>query len=116
MWIFKFGVPILGVLGFGHAVYEVFTDRIDAEKMGMPRSALRMFGLCNLFMTVSWIIIFFGLMGDGTWPKALAIFVTGMYIFDYVVSIPLYKNAGDEFFKIWAGAAGIILILYIFWL
>ena len=80
MWIFKFGVPILGILGFGHAVYEVFTEKIDAEKMGLSREALRMFGLCNLFMTISWIFIFFGLMGDGAWPRSLAIFITGMYI------------------------------------
>ena len=37
MWLFKFGVPILAILGFGHAVYEVFTDKIDAEKMRLTR-------------------------------------------------------------------------------
>jgi hypothetical protein len=37
MWIFKFGVPILALLGFGHAVYEVFTGKIDAGAMGLTK-------------------------------------------------------------------------------
>jgi len=116
MWLFKFGVPILAILGFGHAVYEVFTYRIDAEKMGLTRPTLKMFGVANLFMTVCWIFIFFGLLAGAAWPRSLVIFITGMFFFDYLVSLPLYKNIGDNFFKVWAGAALIIQIIYCIWL
>ena len=54
MWIFEFGVPVLALLGFGHAVYEVFTGKIDAEKMGLQKQTLDMFGVANLFMVVCW--------------------------------------------------------------
>ncbi len=116
MWIFKYGIPLLAILGFGHAVYEVFTEKMNAEKMGLKPEVLRMFGVANLFMTICWVLIFFGLMGGATWAGSLAIFITGMFLFDYLVSLPLYKNAGDEFFKYWAGVALIILILYCRWL
>ena len=116
MWIFKFGVPVLALLGFGHAVYEVFTGKIDAEKMGLTKPTLRMFGVANLFMTVCWGLILFGLWTGATWPKLLAIFITGMFFFDYLVSLPLYKNVGDNIFKYWAGAAVILQIIYCIWL
>ncbi len=116
MWIFKFGVPVLGLLGFGHAVYEVFTDKIEAEKMGMTKPTLKMFGAANLFMTICWALIFIGLWAGATWPKPLAIFITGMFLFDYLVSLPLYKNVGDNIFKYWAGAAVILQVAYCIWL
>jgi hypothetical protein len=116
MWLFKFGLPVLAVLGFGHAVYEVFTDKIDAEKMGLTRPTLRMFGVCNLLMTVCWIFILFGLQTGAEWPRFLATFITGMYLFDYLVSLPLYKNIGDNLFKYWAGAAVVLQIIYCIWL
>ena len=47
MWLFKFGVPVLGILGFGHAVYEVFTDKVDFEKMGLTKPTLKMFGVVS---------------------------------------------------------------------
>lgn len=112
MWILKYGIPILSVLGFGHAVYEVFTEKVDAEKMGLKPEVLRMFGVANAFMTACWVLIFFGLLFGAHWPRSLAIFITGMFLFDYLVSLPLYKNIGDEFFKYWAGVSAIILILY----
>ena len=116
MWIFKFGVPVLALLGFGHAVYEVFTGKIEAEKMGLTKPTLDMFGAANLFMTVCWGLIFLGLWAGATWPKLLAIFITGMFFFDYIVSLPLYKNVGDSFFKYWAGAAVILQVAYCIWL
>jgi len=116
MWLFKFGVPILAILGFGHAVYEVFTDKVDAEKMRLTRPTLRMFGAANLCMTICWALIFFGLWAGASWPRSLAIFITGMFFFDYLVSLPLYKNIGDNFFKYWAGAAVILQIAYCMWL
>jgi len=116
MWIFKFGVPVLGMLGFGHAVYEVFTDKIDAGKMGLTKPTLRMFGVANLVMTVCWGLILFGLWSGAPWPKLLAIFITGMFFFDYLVSLPLYKNIDDNLFKYWAGAAVILQITYCVWL
>ena len=116
MWLFKFGVPLLAMFGFGHAVYEVFTEKIDAEKMGLTKPALRMFGAANLLMTICWILIFFGLLAGAAWPRSLAIFITGMFLFDYLVSLPLYKNAGDNFFKYWAGMAVVLQIIYCGWL
>jgi len=116
MWLIKFGVPILAMLGFGHAVYEVFTGKTDAEKMGLTRPTLKMFGVANLFMITCWILIFFGLLAGAMWPKSLAFFISGMFLFDYVVSIPLYKNAGDNLFKYWAGVAFILQISYCIWL
>lgn len=61
MWIFKYGVPVLALLGFGHAVYEVFTGKIDAEKMGLEKTTLDMFGVANLFMVICWGSILLGL-------------------------------------------------------
>ncbi len=116
MWVFEFGVPVLGILGFGHAVYEVFTGKIDAEAMGLTKPTLQMFGVANLFMTVSWGVILLGLWAGAAWPKPLAIFITGMFFFDYVVSLSLYKKVGDDFFKYWAGAALILQVAYCVWL
>ncbi|MBI5118682.1 hypothetical protein HZA56_19615 [Candidatus Poribacteria bacterium] len=116
MWLFRFGVPLLAIIGFGHAVYEVFTDKIDVGKMGLTRPTLRMFGVGNLVMTVCWIFIFFGLWMGDEWPRFLATFITGMFLFDYLVSLPLYKNIGDNFFKYWAGTAVILQIIYCIWL
>jgi hypothetical protein len=115
MWLFKFGVPVLAVLGFGHAVYEVFTERIDAEKMGLTTPILRMFGVANLLMTICWIFILFGLWTGAGWPRFLATFITGMFLFDYLVSLPLYKNIGDSAFKYWAGAAVMLQLIYCIW-
>jgi len=117
MWLFKYGVPILAILGFGHGCYEAFTSTPEHnEKMGIARNAARMFGVCNLFMAVSWAVILVTIGGGVTWQRTLAVFITGMFMFDYVVSLALYKNAGDNFFKYWAGAAAILSILYILWL
>ncbi len=33
MWLFKYGVPVLAILGFGHGVYEIFTGKFEVEKM-----------------------------------------------------------------------------------
>ena len=116
MWIFRFGVPVLGILGFGHAVYEVFTGKVDSEKMGLTKPTLKMFGTGNLVMTVCWAVIIFGLWTGAQWPKPLAIFITGMFFFDYLVSLPLYKNIDDTLFKYWAGAAVILQGVYCVWL
>lgn len=116
MWLFKYGMPILGFLGFGHAVYEIFTGKIDPEKMGSSQPILKMFGVANLFMAVSWVVVFFGLLAGAAWPRSLAIFITGMYFFDYVVSLPQYKKIGDNFFKYWAGAALVLAVVYCLWL
>ncbi len=116
MWIFKFGVPVLALLGFGHAVYEVFTGKIDAAAMGLTKPTLDMFGVANLIMVVCWGAILVGLLAGAAWPKPLAFFITGMFLFDYLVSLPLYKNAGDDLFKYWAGAAVILQIAYCIWL
>ena len=116
MWLFKYGVPILAILGFGHGFYESFSSKTDTEKMGIARNAVKMFGLCNLFMAICWVVILITIGGGVTWQRTLAVFITGMYAFDYVVSIALYKNAGDNFFKYWAGVALILAIVYCLWL
>ena len=116
MGIFKFGVPVLALLGFGHAVYEVFTGKIDNEKMGLTKPTLNMFGVANLIMTICWVAILFGLWSGAQWPKLVAIFITGMFFFDYLASLPLYKNVGDNIFKYWAGAAVILQVVYCIWL
>jgi hypothetical protein len=116
MWIFKFGVPILALLGFGHAVYEVFTGKLDAEKMGLEKRTLDMFGVANLLMVLCWGLILAGLLAGAAWPKPLAFFITGMFFFDYLVSLPLYRNVGDDLFKFWAGAAVMLQVAYCIWL
>jgi hypothetical protein len=116
MWIFEYGVPVLALLGFGHAVYEVFTGKIDAEKMGLQKQTLDMFGVANLFMVVCWALVLLGLLFGAGWPKLLATFITGMFFFDYLVGLDLYKRAGDEIFKYWAGAAVVLQVAYCIWL
>jgi hypothetical protein len=116
MWLFKYGVPVLAILGFGHGVYEIFTGKFEIEKMGIPQNVAKMLGVAALVMTILWILILFALTTGAVWLRYLAILATGMYIFDYLVALALYKNTGDSFFKYWGGAAGILMISYSIWL
>ena len=116
MWsIFKYGVPVLGILGFGHSTYEVFARKIDAKKMGLTPEHLQMFGYLCLMQVVCWVLVIVGIRTGAAWTHPLAIFATGMYLFDYVVSLPSYKNLGDKVFKYWAGVAWLVQLAYILW-
>jgi 4-hydroxybenzoate polyprenyltransferase len=116
MWLFKFGVPMLGILGFVHAAYEVFSGKEDHEKMGLRENILRMFGVADALIAVCWLLVFIALMSGGAWARILAIFATGMFFFDYLVALPIYENIEDGIFKYWAGAAVILQVAYCIWL
>ena len=115
MWLFRYGIPVLGVLGFGHAVYEIFTGKVDSEGMGLTPETHRMFGVLAVIQTLGWALGMIGLRMGASWPHSLAVFNTGLFTFDYVVGLPSYKKIGDEAFKYWAGGALILLFLYILW-
>lgn len=116
MVFFKFGIPILSILGLGYGAYEVFGGKDDPEKMGLAPNILKLFGVANLFMTVCWAIVFLALLLGASWPKSLALFITGMFFFDYIVSLAIYKNVGDSSFKYLAGVFLLLQIAYCFWL
>ena len=116
MWLFKYGVPVLAILGFGHGVYEIFTEKFEVEKMRIAQNVAKMLGVAALLMTIFWILILCGLIVGAGWVGYLAILATGMYIFDYLVALALYKNTGDSFFKYWGGVAGILMISYSIWI
>ena len=116
MWaLFKYGVPVLGILGFGHATFEVFTGKVDAKKMGLTPEHIRMFGVLAIIQTLCWVMVIVGLRMGAAWPHHLAIFATALFMFDYLVSLPSYKNIGDKAFKYWAGLALLLLFSYILW-
>ena len=115
MWLFKFGVPILGILGFAHAAYEVFSGKEDPEKMGLRENILKMFGVGDAIIAACWLLVFFSLILGAAWTRSLAVFATGMFFFDYLVALPIYKNNEDGIFKYWAGAAVILQVAYCVW-
>ena len=116
MVLFKFGVPILSILGLGYGAYEVFSGKDDPEKMGLAPNILKLFGVANLFMTVCWAIVCVALIMGAGWHKSLALFTTGMFFFDNIVSLAIYKNVGDSSFKYSAGVFLILQIAYCIWL
>jgi len=112
MWLLKFGIPLLGVLGFAHASYEVFSGKEDPEKMGLRENILKMFGVADALIAVCWLLVLVALVSRFRWVRPLAIFGTGMFFFDYLVALPIYKNIEDRIFKYWAGAALILQVIY----
>ena len=113
---FEFGVPILSILGLGYGAYEVFSGKDDPEKMGLAPNILKLFGVANLFMAACWAIVFLGSTTGAIWPKPLAIYITGMFSFDYIVSLAIYKNVGDNLFRYYAGVFLLLQIAYCIWL
>ncbi len=117
MWIIRHGVPILAIVGFGHAAYQVFTEKLHADKMGVYRNVLIMFSIGETLMAASWAIVFLGLWTDGAqWPQSLAVFATGMYCCNYLVSLAMFRNMDDRWFKYWGSGAMALLVLYCIWL
>lgn len=116
MWIFRYGVPVLGILGFAHAAYQVFTGELVPEKMGVQPNVLRMFGVGETLIAICWLLIIFGLRAGAAWPRHLAIFITGIYLCNYLVSLSMFKNMGDKLFKYWGTASLIIMVLYCMWI
>ncbi len=116
LWLFTYGMPVVGVLGFGYAVYEVFTGRLDLKGMGLAPEVGRRFGVLAVIQTLGWALVIIGLQMGASWPHSLAVYNTGLFTFDYVVSTPLYRKIGDNAFKYWAGTCLILLFLYIAWL
>ena len=114
--IIRYTIPVFGILGFGHAVYRVFIEKMDAKSMGMDRDILKMYGIGDLLMTIGWAAVLAGIVLNEAWYKDIAIFVTGMFMFDYLASLPSFKKMGDWFFKYWATAALFIFVAYCVWL
>ena len=84
--------------------------------MGVSRNVLRMFGVGEIFMAICCILILFGLRAGSSWPRSLAILITGMYLCSYLVSLAMFKNMGDRLFKYWGTAAAVLWLLYCIWL
>ncbi len=116
MWIVKYVIPILAILGFGHAAYENLTGKVDANKMGVTMEHIKMFGLLALIQTIGWVIVIIGVRTGAAWTKSVAVFSMALFFFDYVVSLPSYKNLGDKAFKYWAGVVLLLLVGYCIWL
>jgi len=116
MLILKFVVPVLSVLGLGYGAYEVFSGKDDPDKMGLAPNILKLFGVANLFMTLCWAIVCVGLAVGASWPGSLATFITGMFFFDYIVSLAIYKNVGDSSFKFTVGVFLLLQIGFCIWL
>lgn len=112
MTIFKYGIPVLGILGFGHAAYENITGKVDGKGMGVTQEHIKMFGLLALIQTLGWALVIIGWRMGAAWPNSVAIFCTALFFFDYVVSLPSYKNINDNAFKYWAGVGVILLFSY----
>ena len=115
MWIFRYGIPVIGVLGFGHAVYEILTGKVDVKGMGLTPEQLRMFGLVDVIVTLGWALVIIGLRMAASWWHLLAIFNTGLFTCEYLVCLPSYRMIGDMAFKYWAGGALLLQFLYILW-
>jgi len=115
MWVFRYGIPALGILGFGRAAYETLTGKVDARGMGLTPQHLRMFGLLAVIQTLGWALVVIGLWRGASWPHSLAIFNAGLFTFDYLTSLPSFRNIGDNAFKYWAGVALLLQFLYIVW-
>lgn len=116
MALFRFVVPVISVLVWLRAVYQVFTNKLDAGKMGLTKPTLNMFGVCNFLMAICWGLVLFGLWSGSLWTKPLASFATGMSVFDYIVSLPPFKDMGDNLFKYYGGVFTILQIAYCVWL
>ncbi len=92
--------------------------------MGLAQNILNMFGVANFLMGVCWIIILLTLLPGFEWlrdimvtvisPHELAIFLTGMFFFDYIISLAIYKNVGDSYFKFYGGVFLMIQAIYSF--
>jgi hypothetical protein len=115
MWIFRYGIPVLAILGFGHSAYEVFTGKVDAKAEGLTPEHLRMFGLLVVIQALGWALVIVGLRMGASWWHSLAIFNTGLFTFDYLVSLPSFRMIGDKAFKYWAGVALLLQFLFILW-
>lgn len=116
MLLFKYIVPLLASLAFLHPSYLVFVKKFDATTMGIQPRVLKMFALSDLFIAICWMVIAINLHEMSPWIKSLSFFITGMWAFDYVVSLPLYKTAGDPYFKYWGGVSLVVLLVYCIWL
>ncbi|MBI5118683.1 hypothetical protein HZA56_19620 [Candidatus Poribacteria bacterium] len=112
----RYIVPIFSVVGFGGAAYLVFTGTLKAEKMGVSKNVLRMFGAGELLMAICWAVIPLGLRAGAVWPRYLAFLITGMYLCNYLISLAMFKNMGDKLFKYWGTASAVILPLYCIWI
>ncbi|MCP3922175.1 MAG: hypothetical protein GY714_06270 [Desulfobacterales bacterium] len=114
--IFKYCVPVFGILGFAHAFYRVFIEKMDAKKMGLVPKVLHMYGIADLMLSIGWLAVLIGLVIDAIWYRELAFLLTGMFLFDYLVSLPSFELMGDRLFKYWSSVGVIVFISYCVWL
>ncbi len=99
MTLITYGVPILSILLFFAIIVGIFSKSFNSEKMGLAPNVLNFFGLADGFILLGWTVVLFGVHTQASWTVMLAVFITGMFLFDHVVSIPIYKNTGEKFVK-----------------
>ena len=116
MSLVKYVVPILSVIGFAGAAFTVFAGILDPQKMGVSENVLKMFGVGEIIMAISWALVLYGLCLESSWHKPLALIVTGIYLCNYLVSLAMFKNMGDRLFKYWGTAGAVILLAYAVWI
>ncbi|RJP25679.1 MAG: hypothetical protein C4520_02050 [Candidatus Abyssobacteria bacterium SURF_5] len=116
MSLISYGIPILGIIGFAVAAFSVFTGILNPEKMGISQNVLWMFGVSEIIMAACWAVVLYGLLSGSSWPKSLALLITGMYLCNYLVSLAMFKNMGDKLFKYWGTIGAIVLLLYCIWI
>jgi hypothetical protein len=103
MMLVTYAMPVLSALIFGYGIYEIGTGKDDPEKMGLAPNVLKFFGVANCLMMISWVVVLYGMVTAASWTLLLAVFITGMFFFDYIVSLAIYKNVGSNSFKYMAG-------------
>lgn len=116
MSIVIYAVPIMSILGFAGAAFTVFTGILDPQKMGVSKNVLRMFGVGEIIMAISWALILYGLKTGSSWHPSLALVATGIYICNYLISLAMFTNMGDKLFKYWGTAGVVILLAYSIWI
>jgi len=116
MTVIMYVVPIVSIIGFSGAAFAVFTGVLNPQKMGVSANVLNMFGVGEIIMAISWILILYGLHTGLPWHRSLALVVTGIYICNYLVSLAMFKNMGDKLFKYWGTAGAVILLAYSIWI
>ncbi len=112
MMLILYGVPVLSSLIFAYGIYEIASGKDDPKKMGLAPNVLNFFGVANFLMMICWALVLFGVVTASSWTLLLATFVTGMFLFDYIVSLAIYKNVGDRSFKFIAGVFMIIQFVF----
>ncbi|MBI5118679.1 hypothetical protein HZA56_19600 [Candidatus Poribacteria bacterium] len=60
MWIFRHEVPVLGILGFGDAAFDLCRQG-RREENGLNAEHIKMFDVLAVIQTLRWILVIVGL-------------------------------------------------------